>query len=141
MAKKSKTSKIDIQAIGLGLLGAVAAGKVATLNIPVPEKAKPFVPLIAGVLLMMVKNPQAKAAGLGMAIYGGARALNATIPALGLGDAMGGGDSMGDYMIEGPDYALAGPDSYDTVIGAASSTSSNYALAGMDEMTSDDYVG
>ena len=141
MAKKSKTSKIDIQAIGLGLLGAVAAGKISTLKIGVPEKAKPFLPVIAGALLMMVKNPQAKAAGLGMAIYGGARALNSVIPKLGLGEAMGGDDSMGDYMIEGPDYALAGPDSYDTVIGAASSTSSSYALAGMDEMTTDDYVG
>ena len=137
MAKKSRTSKIDMQAIGLGLLGAVAAGKVATLAIPVPEKAKPFVPVLAGVLLMMTKNAQAKAAGLGMAIYGGARALNATIPALGLA----GDDSMGDYMIEGPDYALAGPDNYDTVIGAATSTSSSYALAGVDEMTTDDFVG
>ena len=137
MAKKSRTSKIDMQAIGLGLLGAVAAGKVATLAIPVPEKAKPFVPVLAGVLLMMTKNAQAKAAGLGMAIYGGARALNATIPAL----ALGGDDSMGDYMIEGPDYALAGPDNYDTVIGAATSTSSSYALAGVDEMTTDDFVG
>lgn len=137
MAKKSKTSKIDIQAIGLGLLGAVAAGKVATLNIPVPEKAKPFVPVIAGVLLMMTKNAQAKAAGLGMAIYGGARALNASIPALGLG----GDESMGDYMIEGPDYALAGPDEDGTFIGAATETGSSYALAGVDEMTADDYVG
>lgn len=138
MAKKSKSSKIDIQAIGLGLLGAVAAGKVATLNIPVPEKAKPFVPVIAGVLLMMTKNAQAKAAGLGMAIYGGARALNATIPALGLG----GDTSMGDYMIEGPDYALAGPDSDGTFIGAATETGSSYALAGVGEdFTADDMVG
>jgi hypothetical protein len=137
MAKKSKTSKIDIQAIGLGLLGAVAAGKVAKLNIPVPEKAKPFLPVVAGVLLMMTKNAQAKAAGLGMAIYGGTRALNATIPALGLA----GDESMGDYMIEGPDYALAGPDADGTYIGAATTTSSSFALAGVDEMTSDDFVG
>jgi hypothetical protein len=137
MAKKSKSSKIDIQAIGLGLLGAVAAGKVAKLNIPVPEKAKPFLPLAAGIALMMTKNAQLKAAGLGMAIYGGTRALNATIPALGLA----GDESMGDYMIEGPDYALAGPDTDGTMIGAATTTSSSFALAGVDEMTSDDFVG
>ena len=137
MAKKTKTSKIDIQAIGLGLIGAVAAGKVAKLNIPVPEKAKPFIPVIAGVLLMMTKNAQAKAAGLGMAVYGGARALNATIPAL----ALGGDESMGDYMIEGPDYALAGPDTDGTFIGAATTTGSSFALAGVEEMTSDDFVG
>lgn len=138
MAKKSKSSKIDIQAIGLGLIGAVAAGKVAQINLPVPEKAKPFVPVLAGVLLMMVKNNQAKAAGLGMAIYGGARALNAAIPALGLG----GDESMGDYMIEGPDYALAGPDNDGTFIGAATETGSSYALAGVGEdFTNDDMVG
>jgi hypothetical protein len=40
MAKKSKTSKIDIQAIGLGLLGAVAAGKVAKLEYTRTRKSK-----------------------------------------------------------------------------------------------------
>jgi hypothetical protein len=87
---------------------------------------------------MMTKNAQAKAAGLGMAIYGGARALNATIPAL----ALGGDESMGDYMIEGPDYALAGPDADGTMIGAATERSSSYALAGVGEdFTADDMVG
>lgn len=137
MAKLSLKS-IDFQSVGLGILGAAAAGKVSAMPITaIPDKAKPYVPVILGLALMLMKNKQAKAAGLGMAIYGGTRALNTT---LNLG--LGGDASMGDYMIEGPDYALAGPDSDGTYIGAATETGSAYALAGIGEdMTADDYVG
>lgn len=137
MAKKSKSGKIDIASLGFGILGAAVAGKIAGINLPVNDKLKPFIPVVAGVALMMTKNAQAKAAGLGMAVYAGTRAIAANVPALGLG----GDSSMGDYMIEGPDYALAGPDSDGTMIGAATETGSSYALAGVDELTNDDFVG
>lgn len=107
--------------------GGAAANKVANMNIPlVPEKVKPFVPAIVGILLMGQKSKTIQMIGMGMVAAGGPKAINTVVPALGIGSEEG----LSDYQIEGyqPAYALAG---------ASEPISRSYALAGTDETNTD----
>lgn len=120
--KKGKSKKVDFMQIALVIGGGLAAAKVASIALPViPEKARPALPFVLGLVLMHNKNASMKSLGLGMVAVGGFKTVASFIPQLGIS-----GEAMSDYMIEGPggDFALAGPES--DPVGAMR----NYSLAG-----------
>lgn len=123
---------IPAQEIAGLVVGAAVGAKVASLNITaIPEKVKPLLPLILGVILMKKKGFMASV-GQGMVAVGATKTLNSFVPALGIGENEG----ISDYTIEGAnDYALAGMEiegMNESVSGPAS-----YALAGVDAYNTD----
>ncbi len=96
---KHHSKKIHLQHVGALVVGGVVASKINGIALPViPEKVKPFVPVVVGILLMRTKNPTMQMAGKGMIVVGGVNALKTFVPQLGLG-----GPGMGDYYISEPD--------------------------------------
>lgn len=131
MARKLMKA-IPAQEIAGLVVGAAVGAKVASLNITaIPEKVKPLLPLILGVILMKKKGFMASV-GQGMVAVGATKTLNSFVPALGIGENEG----ISDYTIEGAnDYALAGMEiegMNESVSGPAS-----YALAGVDAYNTD----
>lgn len=123
---------IPAQEIAGLVVGAAVGAKVATLNITaIPEKVKPLLPLILGVILMKKKGFMASV-GQGMVAVGATKTLNSFVPALGIGINEG----ISEYTIEGAnDYALSGMEiegMNESVNGPAS-----YALAGVDAYNTD----
>lgn len=123
---------IPAQEIAGLVVGAAVGAKVATLNITaIPEKVKPLLPLILGVILMKKKGFMASV-GQGMVAVGATKTLNSFVPALGIGINEG----ISEYTIEGAnDYALSGMEiegMNESVSGPAS-----YALAGVDAYNTD----
>jgi len=129
MAKR-KFSKAGLMEYGGFILGGALASKVANINVPmVPEKIKPLLPVVLGYLLAKRGGAMANV-GKGMITVGGIKALNAFVPALGIGE------EVSDYMIEGAEqFALAGEGV------SAPNTGSSYALAGMEQNTNSDLFG
>jgi len=80
--------KMDLQALGLGIAGAIVASKLQTMLAKDPTKETmvkiaPFIGLAAGLALpMFIKNPMLKTAAAGMAIFGGVAALKKLAPGL-----------------------------------------------------------
>lgn len=124
---------IPAQEIAGLVVGAAVGAKVASLNITaIPEKVKPLLPLILGVILMKKKGFMASV-GQGMVAVGATKTLNSFVPALGIGVNEG----ISEYTVEGleSNYALAGMEiegMNESVSGPAS-----YALAGVDAYNSD----
>lgn len=81
-------SKVDIQAIALGTLGAIAVSKLQQFLSKDPTKTTlvniaPFAPLAVSIVVpMFVKNPMVKAAAVGGAIYGGLAVVKKFMPGL-----------------------------------------------------------
>lgn len=132
MARKLMKA-IPAQEIAGLVVGAAVGAKVASLNITaIPEKVKPLLPLILGVILMKKKGFMASV-GQGMVAVGATKTLNSFVPALGIGVNEG----ISEYTVEGleSNYALAGMEiegMNESVSGPAS-----YALAGVDAYNSD----
>jgi hypothetical protein len=107
MAKSKRSKKINFADLLAVAGGAIVAGKVGNLNLPIPEKIKPALPLLLSVVLSMNKNNTVKMIGYGMAGMGAVQALKAYVPQLGIG-----GENVSDFeLIEGPgNYAVFGPE-------------------------------
>jgi hypothetical protein len=117
--------------IALTLGGAVVAGKVSNMALPIPEQFKPVAPVVVGVLLMMTKNKSLQNVGLGMTVYSGVKMIGKAVPALGIGE-------MNDWQIEGgPAYVLNGPNPIDTNINGSRS----FALSGINDDDMDAVAG
>jgi len=133
MAKSKRSKKINVADLLAVAGGAVIAGKVGNLNLPIPEKIKPALPLLLSVVLSMNKNNTVKMIGYGMAAVGSVQALKTYVPQLGIGE----GENISDFeLIEGPgSYAVFGPGGSGVNTGPGLyGTESNYTFADGDDL-------
>lgn len=111
-------------------VGGIAAGKVANLNLTfLPDKVKPFLPMVAGYFLAKNKNQMLQAVGAGMIAVGGMKVVGALAPGLGISAI------EDDFaMVNGTEGAYA--------LGAAQDPlAASYALAGTGAEMNTDLVG